>query len=108
LAQGTRFDGFQTPSGNIICWVYEVMDSAEPFQLECAVASEGKTWVLPQTESVTIVNEIQTDKTAPVLAYGRTWRSNSVWCRSESRGLTCRDDQTGNGFFLSAEAQRVF
>ena len=62
---------------------------------------------MPQTEHVTVFEEIKTDKMAPVLAYGQRWSSNSLWCRSESRGLTCRDDQTGYGFVLSRERQRI-
>lgn len=108
LAQGSRFSGFRTPSGNIICWMYEVTDSSEPSQLECAVLSAAKTWVLPQTERVAVFPEVKTDTTAPVLAYGRHWSSNSLNCDSRRNGLTCRDDKTGHGFFLSREKQRVF
>jgi hypothetical protein len=108
LAQGSRFDGFKTPSGNIVCWVFEVTDSSEPAQLECAVLSLAKTWVLPQTEQVTLFDEIKTDRMARVLGYGRRWRDNSLQCYSQVRGLTCRDTQTGHGFFLSRAKQRIF
>jgi hypothetical protein len=108
LAEGTRYDGFKTPSGNIVCWVFDVIDSAKPFQLECAVLSAAKTWVLPQTERVTVVDEVKTDRMAPILAYGHRWHLHSLSCTSRSKGLSCSDAQTGHGFFLSRDTQRVF
>lgn len=110
-----QLDGFKTPSGNIICWAFEITSQNDSGQLECSLLSEGRTWVLSQTEEVEgsvkvfdiVFNEV--DRMAPVLEYGQRWSNyNSVLtCSSEYKGLTCRNSLTGHGFFLSREEQRV-
>ena len=43
----------------------------------------------------------------PKLAYGRTWTWHGFTCKSERRGLTCRN-RSRHGYFLSRGSQRVF
>lgn len=43
----------------------------------------------------------------PFLGYGSTWRYRGFRCRSERRGVTCRN-LSGHGFFLSRARQAVF
>ena len=44
---------------------------------------------------------------ARVLGYGKTWSGGGISCRSEFRGLTCRN-RSGHGFFLSRTRFRRF
>ena len=43
-----------------------------------------------------------------VLAYGQSTRRGSLVCLSEQRGMTCRNNDNGHGFFLSRERYRIF
>jgi hypothetical protein len=44
---------------------------------------------------------------ARVLGYGKTWSGGGLSCRSEFKGLTCRN-RSGHGFFLSRTRWRAF
>ena len=45
---------------------------------------------------------------SPVLAYGRGYREGRFTCISRSDGVTCTNDRTKHGFFISRETIRVF
>jgi hypothetical protein len=49
------------------------------------------------------------ESAAPVLRYGRSrvWAGGALRCRSEFRGLTCRNAR-GHGFFLSKQRSTRF
>jgi hypothetical protein len=44
----------------------------------------------------------------PVLRYGHGYREGRFTCISRETGVTCTDDQTGHGFFISRESARLF
>ena len=107
---------FHTPSGNIACELDEHA-AVGPFKgqrtLFCVVFSASgtrgqRTWLMRPTGRARVtwvVGNIATE--VPVLAYGRSWSSEGFRCRSRRSGLTCRN-QSGHGFFLSKQAQRIF
>jgi uncharacterized protein DUF6636 len=103
--------GFRTPSGNIAC-------NAGTYHgkklLACTLFSKVlpdrgfKVWsmyVRGRALSGFVVGNPASDY--PKLAYGRTWRWHGFSCKSERRGLTCRN-RAAHGFFLSRGSQRVF
>jgi hypothetical protein len=48
------------------------------------------------------------DPAAPVLAYGQRTRQGSTVCESAEAGVTCTNEASGHGFFLSRERYRLF
>jgi hypothetical protein len=102
--------GFNVPSGNIVC-------NGGPYRgghvLACTVFSEGsargqKIWSMRPTGRVSVgflKSSAATD--FPTLSYGRSWPWLGIRCTSRRSGLTCTN-QSGHGFFLSRQSQRVF
>ena len=105
---------FRTPSGNISC-----ASEARSLSgyLRCDIRSGVKP--LPQKPSsckfdwgggmtltgngraqITCASDTVASSTAPVLRYGRTWRSGPFTCVSRRAGLRCRN-VSGHGFLLS-------
>ena len=104
--------GFATPSRNIVC--NSNLPGSGSAGLSCVVFSASsttkgqKTWILnsrgwPSVRYV--LGNIGTD--VRVLRYGRSWRRGPLSCVSRVSGLTCRNE-SGHGFVLSRESQRVF
>jgi hypothetical protein len=81
--------------------------------LACTLSSESsargqKLWSMRATGRVSVgflMSNAATD--FPTLRYGRTWNWLGIRCTSQRSGLTCRN-QSGHGFALSRQAQRVF
>ena len=48
------------------------------------------------------------DPAASVLGYGQRTRQGSIVCTSESAGVTCTNEASGHGFFLSRDSYRIF
>jgi len=48
------------------------------------------------------------DPSSAVLAYGQRARQGSFVCDSAEAGVTCTNDATGRGFFLSRESYKFF
>ena len=48
------------------------------------------------------------DPAAPVLAYGQRTRQGSTVCESAEAGVTCTNEASGHGFFLSRDRYRLF
>jgi hypothetical protein len=48
------------------------------------------------------------DPAAATLHYGHTIRDGVIRCTSRATGMTCHNDRTGHGFFLSKESYRRF
>jgi hypothetical protein len=42
------------------------------------------------------------------LGYGQSAQRGAFVCDSEQKGITCRDVDTGHGFFMSRESYRIF
>jgi hypothetical protein len=102
--------GFNVPSRNIVC-------NAGPSHgrnvVDCTVFCEAsargqKIWSMQTRGRVSIgyfMSNVATD--FPVLRYGRSWSWHGIRCTSRRSGLTCQN-QSGHGFVLSRQSQRVF
>jgi hypothetical protein len=102
--------GFLVPSGNIAC-------NGGPYRsghvLACTVFSESsargqKLWSMRPAGRVSIgflKSNAATD--FPTLRYGRAWSWLGIRCTSRRSGLTCKNE-SGHGFVLSRQSQRVF
>ncbi|WP_040524352.1 DUF6636 domain-containing protein [Gordonia effusa] len=44
----------------------------------------------------------------PVLPYGRSLTAGGVTCTMRTSGITCRNNRTGHGFFISLQSHRGF
>jgi hypothetical protein len=102
--------GFAVPSRNMVC-------NAGPYRggnvLACTIFSEAsargqKIWSM-QTRGRVSVGFLQSNAATelPLLRYGRSWTWHGIRCTSRRTGLTCRN-QSGHGFVLSRQSQRVF
>ena len=115
--------GFRSPSGNISCFLVNVLrcdiahsDYAQVLQARCmagpsvdwhgfelrasgkgAVSCSGGILYDPDTERPSYVT----------LAYGRTWRHGAFTCSSRIGGVTCTN-RGGHGLFLSRQSWRVW
>ena len=105
--------GFLTPSGNIACNAGHPPGSSRAL-LTCTVFSAAsptrgqKLWSMRPTGRVSVgflKSNAATD--FPTLRYGRSWSWLGIRCTSRRSGLTCKN-QSGRGFFLSRQSQRVF
>jgi uncharacterized protein DUF6636 len=127
---GYRHGGFKTPSGNIVCEYFFNYPSPGPSNfLRCGIGSglkpvpppgscrEGDPnihvlWLEP-TGAMQVprcegdIGPFALQKSAPVLAYGRSWSGRGMSCTSAATGLTCRN-KSNRGFFLSRERWRSF
>lgn len=119
---------FKTPSGNIVCFYYVTPGRTKPF-VGCGIhsglkpppprrtCSEGgyndNQVFLPETGPASVVScagdpgAFVGERTAQVLAYGKSWRGAGLRCTSQMAGLTCRN-RSGHGFFLSRGRSRTF
>ena len=109
-------DGFQTPSGNMMCLysggslrcdISKTTNRPPPKPKDCPV-DWGNAFELPSKGGAkrlcygdTIMGNY------PTLAYGAKWSKNGLTCESEKTGLTC-SNQSSNGFSLSKAQQRFF
>ena len=102
--------GFAVPSRNMVC-------NAGPYRggnvLACTVFSEAsargqKIWS-KQSRGRVSVGFLQSNAATelPLLRYGRSWTWKGFGCTSRRTGLTCKN-QSGHGFVLSRQSQRVF
>jgi hypothetical protein len=101
--------GFNVPSRNIVC-------NAGPSHggngIVCTVFSEAssrgqKLWSMQTKGRVSVgyfMSNVATEY--PILRYGRFWTWHGIRCTSRRTGLTCKN-QSGHGFVLSRQSQRV-
>ena len=115
-----RPTGFQTPSKNIFCQMFN-LDG--PPTLRCDMmeidvrprkpAGCDGDWgrgfeVTARGRAEPICRgDTMYDTSLPVLAYGDVWQRGGFTCRSEQTGLTCFNAM-GRGFSLSRARQEVF
>jgi hypothetical protein len=95
---------FHAPSGNVSC---RIADGGAA----CAVASIGRTFVLPAGGQGKSESGAQLSRGSGSLApYGTSVSGGSVTCvipaSSEARGITCSDAATGHGFEASSVPAR--
>jgi Family of unknown function (DUF6636) len=125
----TRNGAFRTPSGNIVCgWSVPGTTPVEA-SIECGIKSGLKPPPPrvhcdagdPNDKRVSLTatgravpttcagdpGPFVVEKTAHVLAYGRTWSAGGISCVSRPAGLTCTN-RRHHGFLLSRERWRAF
>lgn len=124
-AGGAKSGHFKTPSGNIVC-VYSAtgvlcgiksgLKPKPPYTRECRRIgldhnadriSLGATGRADPIACSGDAGPFVGERSAPVLAYGKTWNRGGLRCRSAFAGLTCRN-KSGHGFFLSRARWRRF
>ena len=120
-AAPARWDGFQTPSGNIHCMYLPAGDPGYPAFLRCDILSgvnpepSGDCSFDWTGASVRRRGRAQwwcgSDTVAnpdyPVLEYGRAWQRNGIRCVSRRSGLRCENTRE-HGFKLSRAESRRF
>lgn len=112
--------GFRTPSRNIYC-----NGSVDGGDITCVIVERNGPPALPQTTPCDGVwgHHYSLNRQGPafltcgwqprpsnytnVAPYGVTGTFGAITCRSETTGLTCRN-QSGHGFFLSRRSQQIF
>ncbi|SIT14928.1 hypothetical protein SAMN05421759_12134 [Roseivivax lentus] len=113
---------FETPSGNIDCYVGLSRNSsditcsiwdrsgppARPAPADCRVGW-GHTFEMGDRGPVRMRCDpgLRNFSQSSQMPYGRTEDFGGITCTSERTGLTCRN-RTGHGFFLSRRVQRVY
>jgi hypothetical protein len=108
---------FQTPSGNIACWVADNVASCDvnnhtyaPPAGDCALAQnfDWRNFMLRQGESPELRCSRQYDlPSAMTLDYGQTYSVGVMTCDSETSGVTCTDNSTGRFFRVSRESYQL-
>jgi hypothetical protein len=109
---------FKTPSGNIYCLLQEDNNlrcqlsentaKLPPKPKDCDL-DWGSSFVMDSKGRATRLCYGDTIANAnyPVLAYGKTWRSQGFSCISKASGLTCTN-QAKKGWEISKTAQKLF
>ncbi|MGX9789668.1 DUF6636 domain-containing protein [Mycobacterium sp. MMS18-G62] len=113
---------FQTPSGNIMCWIadnaaacsivdYTYGDRQRPS--DCGPAEWPNHFWLSEGKATTVdcsdtppgtYHGLRTDRT---LDYGQTKSSGVMTCASEPSGVTCTDTSTGHFFRVSRDSYEL-
>ena len=117
-AAATALPGFQTPSGNIHCMGYggelrcdiRTTTNGRPQRPRRCEFDWGTAYATKRgwrRGRRLCVSDTVYDPAHHKVAYGHSWAYAGVVCRSEARGLTCRNPG-GHGFFLSQGSQRLF
>jgi hypothetical protein len=115
---------FRTPTGNIGCAYSIGLDGFAAPTVRCDIRSRlrpeppppancrldsGDSIQIFRLGPATLVchGDTAIDPTAPVLAYGHTWRRSGLTCVSQRIGLRCFN-RSGHGFFLSRQSWQIF
>ena len=114
-----QLGAFRAPSGNIGCELVatqvarcDIRDHSwapPPKPADCdldwgfglQVATTGQAGFV-------CAGDTAVDPASPVLTYGQRARQGSFVCESAETGVTCTNEATGRGFFLSRESYRIF
>ena len=115
----TELTGFSSPSGNIGCYIDRASvrcDIGErdwkppPPPPDCKL-DYGQGLVLPAGGTADLVCAGDTalnGDSGTTLPYGQSIAAGLLRCESEQAGISCRDIETGRGFFLSRESYELF
>ncbi|MFD1797606.1 hypothetical protein FQV27_11395 [Paracoccus aurantiacus] len=115
---------FQSPTGNIRCYLYPPEDQEPTHSVRCDVLDFTPVWTTPpegcdldwggvlwlDDKGAGIrgcVGDVVATPSAKVLEYGATISGGGIQCRMERPGVTCTNPE-GHGFFISREDQRIF
>jgi len=118
-APDEQLSAFRAPSSNIGCElaatqvarcdIHDHAWSAPPKPSDCdldwgfglQVATTGQAGFV-------CAGDTAFDPSSPVLGYGQRARQGSFVCESSQTGVTCTNEASGRGFFLSRESYRIF
>lgn len=108
---------FQSPSRNIGCVASDgfarcdVRDRAwqPPAKPAGCEVDYGQGLSIRAGEAAALVcaGDTALDSGAPVLEYGASTKLGLVRCESAQAGITCRDEESGRGFFISRESYKL-
>ena len=109
---------FKTPSGNIGCEVsadYTRCDidshtwSAPPKPASCQFDWGGGIQISGSaTAEFACASDSVLAASSTVLAYGQSTHQGSMVCTSAEAGVTCTNEASHHGFFLSRDSYRIF
>lgn len=116
---------FQTPSRNIGCAYIPVIIRGDAPTLRCEITSGlrplpprprrcgdavwGRAVLMTRAGAARriCISDTIREPSAPVLAYGRTWRAGGFTCVSRTTGVRC-ENRAGHGWRLSRERSILF
>lgn len=111
------FAAFQSPSKNIGCVAQDGYarcdirdrDWQPPARPADCDVDYGQGLSVQAGEAATFVcaGDTALDDAAPVLEYGTATKRGLVQCESAQAGITCRDEETGRGFFISRQSYKL-
>lgn len=117
-AAAAHAGGFQSPSGNIGCYVYA--DGARcdvrshtfkppPRPRSCEGDYGNALSILPSSKRGRFVchGDTALNPKARKLAYGSSVTVGRLRCKSTTAGITCKN-RSGHGFFVAKEKYRLF
>jgi len=95
----SAYASFRAPGATVYCELGEV----KPVTLVCWRAKDGRSiGMLPTGRALvnpdTNTRGLRHDR-APILAFGKAWRSGAYRCTSQPAGVTCRN-RSGHGWSL--------
>jgi hypothetical protein len=109
---------FRTPTSNIGCEVdarttrCDIREHAwapPPKPASCDLDWGGGIQVSgTDLPSFVCAGDTALDPASAVLAYGQRTRQGSIVCQSDTAGVTCTNEASGRGFFLSRDSYRIF
>jgi hypothetical protein len=117
-AKYPKFFPFQSPSGNIGCYIYKKgvrCDIREhtwptpPKPANCDVDyGQGVGLGEHGRADYVCAGDTALDPSSPVLGYGDRISKGNIRCASKTKGMRCVNLDTDNGFFLSRDVVRLF
>lgn len=111
------FKGFETPSHNIACVLYEqgarcdISHHSWPLPKKprsCEFDYGGSLFIGVRGRGEYGCVSDSAFGAGPVLPYGESIRKGRFACRSEEVGVRCLNRRNGHGFFLSRQRVRLF
>ncbi|MBV8304307.1 MAG: hypothetical protein JOZ04_08865 [Acidimicrobiia bacterium] len=110
---------FRAPSGNIGCEMLATQSarcdsgdhswSPPPKPADCPLDwGFGLQVATTGDAGFVCAGDTANDPSSPILPYGQRSRQGSFVCASAQTGMTCTNEATGRGFFLSRESYRLF
>ena len=115
------YTGFQSPSGNIHCGIYQWQGGVEarcdlidlvPSFTKAPPGCDldwGQAFSVDASGkgSLACVGDTVINPSAPVLAYGKGVSINGITCVSSQKGMTCTNAE-GHGFQIARAKQKVY
>jgi len=116
-AEAQTITGFQMPSKNIACLVFDHVLRCDINNNLAKIPPQPKSCDLDWGFAFTMgekskpqylcAGDTALDNRLPILAYGKTWKSQGFTCQSSKAGLRCFN-QSKKGWFLNRLQQQFF